>query len=75
MTDEELDDHLLKSVSDALGVDTAIFLNGPSTDQTSLADYHNAIVLMRVIRAFRALPNDGARMDVLRMIEERASSD
>ena len=73
MTDDELDEHLLNTISGAIGVDVAVFLDGHSEDQSSSADYHNAIVLMRVIRAFRALPNDSARMDVLRMIEEQSS--
>ncbi len=72
MTDDERDERLINSISDALGVNMAVFYDGHVETQGSPADYHGLMVLIRLIKAFRSI-SDEERMTVLKMAEEIAA--
>ncbi len=72
MTDDERDERLINSISAALGVNMTVFHDGYAETQNSPADYHDLIVLARLIKAFRSF-SDEERMTVLRMTEKIAT--
>jgi hypothetical protein len=70
---DERNAQLLRNISVALGVNTKVFSEDQSTVQSGPDDYHTAVLLIRLVRAFHALPNDDKRLELLRFAESCAA--
>lgn len=66
---------LLRSITEALGVDAEVFSGGHTEEQSASSEYHSAVLLTRLLRAFRSLPNDDKRLEALRFVEELAAGE
>ncbi|MCJ2072944.1 hypothetical protein MKK75_29825 [Methylobacterium sp. J-030] len=73
MAQDERNAQLLRNISVALGVNTKVFSEDQSTVQGVPDDYHTAVLLIRLVRAFHALPNDDKRLELLRLVESCAA--
>jgi len=68
---DERDDHLLRLIAAALSVPAQVFATESAVELDKAGDLHGTYLLARLIRAFRALPNDDERLEELRIIEAR----
>lgn len=73
MASDKLDACILKSITKELGVDVAVFQGNHAEGQSAPDDYHSAVLLSRLFRAFHSLPRDDKRREVLRSVEELAA--
>ena len=70
MAYDEHEAQLLRLIAATLGVSEDAFWNEHAVDLDVVGDLHGTLLLGRLIRAFRALPNDDRRLEALRMLEE-----
>jgi DNA-directed RNA polymerase specialized sigma24 family protein len=64
---------ILKSISKTLGVDVAVFQGDHAEEQGAQDNYHSAVLLSQLFRAFNSLPDDHKRLEVLQFVEELAA--
>ncbi len=73
MASDKRDACILKTITKALGVDVAVFQGDRAEEQGAPDNYHSAVLLSRLFRAFNSLPNDHKRLEVLQFVEELAA--
>ncbi|MGT2480975.1 hypothetical protein ACU4GR_24105 [Methylobacterium oryzae CBMB20] len=64
---------ILHSISTALGVEGGTLLEEHVNENDVAEEYHRAVLLARLIRAFNALPDDHTRLDALCRLERLAT--
>jgi hypothetical protein len=67
---DEHEAQLLRLIAATLGVSEQAFGNEHAVDLDAVGDLHSTLLLGRLIRAFRSLPNDDKQLEALRMLEE-----
>lgn len=73
MANDRPNANILHSISAALGVEVGTLLEDPVDENDAAKDYHRAVLLARLIRAFNALPDDRTRLDALCHLEKLAT--
>lgn len=64
---------ILHGLSTALGVEVGTLLEEPINENGAAEEYHQAVLLARLIHAFNVLPVDDTRLDALCHLEPLAT--